>query len=170
MTSLGAFASRTLIRQQSRYQAGLYSHTKAQLMEKLFTSSLVWLSSRCDSLYTGRQRLSISFQLLVRGFPQLLPQGRSQHGNWLPPHQAGKRDRAKRTGDVDLLQPNLWSDILTLLPYSSHCNQMSKFIGQLGGKGLPKGMNTWTGGSLQIISEATDHLDLNKQFMVQLER
>lgn len=170
MTSLGAFASRTLIRQQSRYQAGLYSHTKAQLMEKLFTSSLVWLSSRCDSLYTGRQRLSISFQLLVRGFPQLLPQGRSQHGNWLPPHQAGKRDCAKRTGVVDLLQPNLWSDILTLLPYSSHCNQMSKFIGQLGGKGLPKGMNTWTGGSLQIISEATDHLDLNKYFMVQLER
>ena len=138
MTSLGAFASRTLIRYQSRYQAGLYSHTKAQLMEKLFTSSLMWLSSRCDSLYTGRQRLSISFQLLVRGFPQLLPQGRSQHGNWLPPHQADKRDSAKRTGVMDL-QPNLWSDILTLLPYSSHCNQMSKFIGQLGGEGITQG-------------------------------
>ena len=169
MTSLGVFASRTLRRQQSRYQAGLYSHTKAQLMEKLFISSLVWLFSRFDSLYTGRQRLSISFQLLVRGFPQLLPQGRSQHGNWLPPHQAGKRDSAKRTGVMDLL-PNLWSDILTLLPYSIHCTQMSKFLGQLKGKGLHKGMNTWTGGSQQIISEATNYLDLNKQFMVQLER
>ena len=28
--------------------------------------------------------------------------GSSQHGNWLPPHQADKRDSAKRTGVMDL--------------------------------------------------------------------